>query len=256
MLPPDTVVRLIGPPEADGEYVGLRALGSDEEIVHLHDYERLYRVPGLYEHIVQEMLKCRSPQVAAQGLAHALAELGADPARIALLDLGAGTGLVGELASALGVATVIGVDLRAAARTACLRDRPEVYRDYVVGDLAAPSGDLLARLRRHRPTALVSAGAFGGTHAPPAALLNALALLPTNAPVVFTIDGRFTQTTGEGDFRTTLDELLASGSLRLFSRSRFRHRLSTAGAAIRYELFVAATGVGSPASDRAAITRG
>jgi hypothetical protein len=41
------VARLIGPPEADGEYVALRDGDSGEEIVHLHDYERLYRVPGM-----------------------------------------------------------------------------------------------------------------------------------------------------------------------------------------------------------------
>ena len=52
------VVRLIGPSETDGEYVALSDAGSDEEIVHVHDYERLYRVPGLYEHIVQELLAC------------------------------------------------------------------------------------------------------------------------------------------------------------------------------------------------------
>ena len=43
---PSIVVRLIGPPEADGEYVALQEDGGDEVIVHLHDYTRLYEVPG------------------------------------------------------------------------------------------------------------------------------------------------------------------------------------------------------------------
>ena len=71
-LDPDvTVVRLLGPPEADGEYVVLRG-GSDgdaaEDTVHLHDYARVYGVPWLYEHVVQDLLGCRSPQVVAQGV--------------------------------------------------------------------------------------------------------------------------------------------------------------------------------------------
>lgn len=243
MPSPHTTVRLIGPPEADGEYVGLRRPGSDdEEVVHLHEYERLYRVPGLYEHIVQDLLECRSPQVASDAFARALALLDTQPASVVLLDLGAGTGLVGELATRLGVPAVIGVDVLAAARAACLRDRPGMYRSYLVGDLAAPGQDLLARLRRHNPTALISAGAFGGTHAPPAALINALSLLPSDAPVVFTIDERWTHTSGPGGFQTALEELFASGRLRLLERSRFRHRLTTAGKAIFYELYVAATG--------------
>jgi hypothetical protein len=244
-----TLVRLIGPPEADGEYIGLRDAGACEEVVHLHDYERIYDVPGLYEHIVQQLLGCRSPQIATDGLAHALDRLGLEPAEIMLLDLGAGTGMVGELANGLGVRTVVGVDALDAARGACLRDRPGVYRDYLIGDLAAPAPELLASLQRHRPTALISAGAFGGTHAPPAVLLNALALLPTGAPVVFTIDERWMQTDGPGGFGGCISALLASGRLRLLQRSRFQHRLSTTGAPIHYELLVAATASLEPVVD-------
>jgi len=235
--PDDIVVRLIGPPDADGEYVGLRN-GSAEELVHLHDYERIYEVPGLYEHIVQGLLRCRSPQTAIDGLADVLDRLGLDPGELVLLDLGAGTGIVGELARGMGVGTLIGVDALEAACAACLRDRPGIYRDYLVGDLAAAPPDLLARLRFHRPSALISAGAFGGTHAPPAALRSALALLPPGAPVVFTIDERWMQTDGPGGFRGAVSRLLASGGLRLVRRSRFQHRLSTTEEPIYYELVV------------------
>lgn len=238
------VSRLIGPPEADGEYVALRNADSgEEEVVHLHDYEHLYRVPGLYEHIVQDLLQCRSPQVAAEGFAHALARLGIDPAEIVLLDVGAGTGIVGELVTAAGVPVIIGFDALEAARTACLRDRPGVYRDYLVGDLAAPASDLLAGLRRHHPTGLISAGAMGGgTHIPADALLNALGLLPAGAPVVFTIDERWMKTDDSGGFLTPVNQLIGSGGLLLLRRTRFQHRLSTTGRPIHYELVVAAKG--------------
>jgi hypothetical protein len=234
-----TTVRLIGPPQADGEYVGLRTHASEEEVVHLHDYERIYSEPGLYEHVVQDLLRCRSPQTAVDGLARALSRLGIDPSEIVLLDHGSGTGIVGELAHELGVRTIIGVDSLGAARTACLRDRAGVYQDYLVGDLAKPSPELLAQLRHHRPTALISAGAFGGTHAPPASLLGALALLPPGAPVVFTIDERWMQSDDPGGFCTTMTELFGSAQLPLVERSRFQHRLSTAGDPIHYELIVA-----------------
>jgi hypothetical protein len=233
---------LVGPPESEGEYVVLRSAGSNEEVVHLHDYERWYAVPGLYEHVVQELLQCRSPQVAVEALVDALARLGVDPGDTVLLDLGAGTGIVGELATVAGVSRVIGLDALEGARTACLRDRPGIYSDYLVGDLAAPSCDLLARLRRHRPTALISAGAMGGTHAPPAALATALNLLPAGAPVVFTIDECWMKTDAPGGYAAAVDRLIDSGELRLLDRARFQHRLSTAGSPIHYELVVAATG--------------
>jgi len=233
---------LVGSPNDDGEYIVLRGVGVDEETVRLHDYPRLYAVPGLYEHVVQELLACRSPQVAADGLAHALKRLGLDPADVPLLDLGAGTGLVGELMRRLGATTVIGLDALDAARDACLRDRPGVYRDYLVGDLSHPRPGLLERLRAYRPGGLVSAGALGGTHAPAEALVNALALLPAGAPVVFTIDERWTQTDGPGGFRTPITRLLASRQLQLVERSRFQHGRSTADAPIHYEMFIATKG--------------
>jgi hypothetical protein len=236
------VVRLIGTPQAGGEYVALSDPGSDEEIVHLHDYERLYRIPGLYEHVVQELLACRSPEVAADALADALGALGRAPSEIVLLDLGAGTGIVGELARGIGISSIIGLDTLDAARAACLRDRPGVYRDYLVGDLAAPPPELLTMLERQGPNALISAGALGGTHASSAALVKALGLLPTGGPVVLTIDERWTRTGAPGGFRTLLARLMASGQLRLLRRSRFQHRLSTSGTPIQYELIVAVTG--------------
>ena len=245
MSSPVTVVRLVGPPEADGEYVVLRqGSGADsaEETVHLHDYTRVYGVPGLYERVVQEMLGCRSPQVAAQGFDRALEELSLDPAQLTVLDLGAGTGLVGELVRHLGIAAVVGLDALPAAREAALRDRPAVYRDYLVGDLADPEPGLLDRLREHSLDGLVAAGAFGGTHAPASALETALELLPPRAPVAFTIDERWMQSDGPGGFRTAVARELRSGRLEQIERTRFHHRVTTTGEPIHYELLVAATG--------------
>jgi SAM-dependent methyltransferase len=239
-------VRLIGPPEADGEYVALRQDESTEEVVHLHDYARLYAVSGLYEHVVQELLSCRSPQVAAASLERAVQRLDLEPQRLRVLDLGAGTGIVGALLRDLGFSEVIGLDALAEARVACLRDRPGVYADYLVGDLADPAPELSARLRRLRPGALIAAGAFGGTHAPARALVSALALLPRGAPVVFTIDQRWVGTDEPGGFRTPIAELTASGELSLLERTTFQHRLSTTGTPIHYDLIAAVAG-GPPA---------
>ena len=238
------MVRLLGPPEADGEYVVLRESEGDsaEDTVHLHDYTRVYGVPGLYERVVQELLGCRSPQVAAQGLARALEELSLNPAQLTVLDLGAGTGLVGELVRELGIGAVVGLDALPAARQAALRDRPAVYRDYLVGDLADPAPGLLDRLGEHRLDGLVAAGAFGGTHAPARALETALELLPPRAPVAFTIDERWMQSDGPGGFETAVARLLSSGRLEQIERSRFHHRVTTTGEPIHYELLVAATG--------------
>jgi predicted TPR repeat methyltransferase len=232
---PPASIRLL-PPAVDGggEFVALREAGGEEEIVHLHDYARVYSVPGLYEHIVQDLLHCRSPQVASAALERHAPE----PTTLRVLDLGAGTGLVGELIRRFDVGFVVGMDAIGAAREACLRDRPGIYDDYLVGELAA----LDAPLRAHRPNALVAAGAFGGTHMPASALAGALTLLPEGAPVVFTIDERWTQTDEPGGFLTPLARMIESGELVVLERARFLHRVTTGGEPIHYELFAASNG--------------
>ncbi|MGW7241991.1 methyltransferase domain-containing protein [Streptomyces sp. NPDC054804] len=230
-------VRLLGPPVTDGEYIEL----SGHERVHLHEYTRIHAVPGLYEHVVQERLRCRSPQVAAEGFVRAAASLGVEPGLMAVLDVGAGTGLVGELVRRAGVARVVGVDALPAAREASLRDRPGVYADYVVGDFRLGDG-LRAALRPYAFGGLVSAGAFGGAHATPQALVNALAVLPQGAPVAFTIDERWMDEADPDGFGAAVERLVADGSLALLERTRFQHRVTTTGEPIFYQLVVGRTG--------------
>lgn len=231
-------VRLLGPPEADGEYIEL----SDHETLHLHEYTRIYAVPGLYEHVVQELLQCTSPQVAAAGFLRAVERLGLEPGGLTVLDVGSGTGLVGELVRGGGVARVVGVDALPAAREAALRDRPGVYADYVIGDFQRDDDALRGALRPYALGGLVSAGAFGGTHATPKALENALALLPAGAPVAFTLDERWMDESDPEGFGTAVGRLVADGRLAVLERTRFQHRVTTTGQPIFYELLVGRTG--------------
>jgi hypothetical protein len=231
-------VRLVGPPSADGEYVAL----GDHDLVHLHDYTRIYAVPGLYEHVVQEQLQCRSPQVTAEGFLRVVTRERLPASSMTVLDVGAGTGLVGELLLGGGVKRVIGVDALPAARTACMRDRPGVYAGYLVGDLASGGSELHTALREHEPGGLVSAGAFGGTHAPPAALITALAILPPGAPVALTIDERWMDASDPDGFGLEVKRLVDQGELKLVERTRFRHRITTTGEPIFYELLLGTTG--------------
>lgn len=233
-----TDVRLVGPPSVDGEYVVL----GDDDMVHLHDYTRIYAVPGLYEHVVQEQLRCRSPQVAAEGFLRAVAQARLKASSRTVLDVGAGTGLVGELLLRGGVKRMVGVDALPAARTACMRDRPGVYASYLIGDLASGNSELCSELREHGLGGLVSAGALGGTHAPPAALANALAIVAPGAPVALTIDERWMDASDPDGFGFELKRLVDQGDLSVVERTRFRHRITTTGEPIFYELLIGTTG--------------
>src|SRR5919202_4942600 len=55
-----------------------------------HDYADIYSIPGLYERLIYEELRCESPRVIARLLANELERRDADPTDLRVLDLGAG----------------------------------------------------------------------------------------------------------------------------------------------------------------------
>ena len=73
------------------EEILLHRGGATERIV-LHDYARVYDVPGLYEEVVQRRLECASPATVAAALVEAAGAEGARAAALRAFDLGAGPG--------------------------------------------------------------------------------------------------------------------------------------------------------------------
>jgi hypothetical protein len=170
------------PPQPPGtagqELVDVAGIGR----LRLHDYERIYAVPGLYEALVQQRLGCRTPDRMAALLAAAA------PPGLRVLDAGAGNGVSGEALAAHGLDPVVGIDLLPEARAAALRDRPGLYGTYLVADLAALGAEEEAAIRAARPQALACVGSVGAGHLPPEAVAAALTLLEPGALVAYAYD--------------------------------------------------------------------
>jgi len=189
------------------------------ERLRIHDYERVYAVPGLYEEIVQRRLGCRTPGRIAQMLAEAAEELGLAREDVRVLDAGAGNGVSGEALVARGMRPVVGLDLLAVARAAALRDRPGLYGIYLAADLSALTAAEADAIRAARPNALACIGSVGGGHLPPAAVAAALALLESPALVAYAYDVALPE--------DPLGELLADA--RVLRRDRALHRRTVTG---------------------------
>ncbi len=167
--------------------------------------------------------------------AAALREAGRAAAGQRVLDFGAGNGIGGRELRGAGVGHVVALDIEPAARAAALRDRPGVYDDYLVGDLAAGDGDLLRDLGERGLTAVVALSAVGVGHVPPSTLARALDLLGPGGIYAFAVtralmpgsDDPEGVATGYPDF---LADLLArrSGELR---RLAYVHRRQGDGGA-------------------------
>lgn len=223
--------------QAQEEFLLHQPDGTAERIV-LHDYGRVYSVPGLYEEVVQRRLECASPATVAAALVEGATAEGRGVGDLRAFDLGAGNGVVGEELAARGVTVVAGADGVPEARDAAHRDRPGLYAHYLVGERL--DVDEVTRLvHSEQLSALVAAGAVGEGHVPVDALAALWDAFPPGSFLALTLADR------EGDHDVTdIEAMLAAtaGSphpSRTLVRRPFRHRVSMAGDELFYLVLVA-----------------
>ncbi len=120
--------------------------GHTKEKIRLHDYKRIYEVPGLYEQVVYERLKCQSPSRVSDVLLSSVSQSDQRLSELRVLDLGAGNGIVGEELKKHGVSRLVGVDIIPEAQVATERDRPGVYDAFYVMDFCELADDERAEL--------------------------------------------------------------------------------------------------------------
>lgn len=200
------------------------------ERMRLHEYERVYAIPGLYEEIVQERLACLSPTMLSDGLVGAAG--GSGPPRV--FDLGAGNGVMGHHLRDRGVDLLVGSDNIAAARDAAQRDRPGLYVEYLVGEVEAL--DPAALVARHDLNAVVCAGALGLGHITAQAFGALWAAFPSGAVFAASVHEDL-ERPGGSDFGDWLADPPAG--TKVIGRERFRHRLTMAGDELYYRAVVA-----------------
>jgi hypothetical protein len=198
------------------------------ESLRIHDYDRVYAVPGLYEEIVQHRLDCRAPAQVASMLAGAADALGRPRHEVRVLDVGAGNGVSGEAQSAEGLTPVVGVDILPEARLAALRDRPGLYELYLSTDLRELDTDAVREVRGLAPNALACVGAMGSGHLPAGALAAALDLLSGDALFAYSVDPELEDPSAHA-VQELIADLERAGSLRELDRRRYRHRLTADG---------------------------
>jgi len=206
--------------------------------IRFHDYGEIYDIPGLYERLFYERLKCQSPTVVSDLLTEAVEAAGEDPAELRVLDLGAGNGLVGEALRERGFEDVVGVDISPEAGEAVERDRPGIYAGYHVCDLLNPPGDVRRELVQARFGAMTSVAALGFGDVPPEVFHAAFELVEDGGWIAFTIKQDFLGAGDESGFDTLIAELVESGRIEERGRRRYQHRLDIHGKPLHYVAIV------------------
>lgn len=226
--------------QTEESLVVTHADGTTERL-RLHDYARVYAIPGLYEEVVQRRLRCASPTKLAELLVRCAGATGLEPGELAVFDLGAGNGVMGEELRARGVGTLVGSDNIPAARDAALRDRPGLYADYLVGD-TDDLPQVPGLIREHALNGLVAAGALGLGHITAASFHRLWSAFPTVAWFAVSVHEGLAEP-GASDFGDYLAEFERRRDWgEIVVREPFRHRLTMAGDPIPYLAIVARKG--------------
>jgi SAM-dependent methyltransferase len=202
--------------------------------IRFHDYNEIYKVPGLYEQLFYERLKCHSPRKVADILKSSVAQLHENFSELRVLDFGAGNGMMGDELKKFGPSRLVGVDIIPEAEMATERDRPGVYDAYFVEDFCKLNEERRENIASWSFDCLTTVAALGFGDIPPKAFIEAFNIIQSQGWVAFNIKETFFNSTDTSGFSRLVRELIFSEYLDLYHLERYRHRLSIEGKPLYY----------------------
>lgn len=220
--------------DQDEVYFYLTDDGEKSRKIRFHDYNEIYKIPGLYEQVFYDRLKCNSPTKIVEILQSSMKQSEENMSELRVLDLGAGNGMLGEALSKQGVARIIGADIIPEAQEAMERDRPHIYDDYYVADFCSLSDEDREVFSSWSMNCLICVAALGFDDIPAKAFVEAFNLIQPKGWVAFNIKETFFNSANVGDFSGLIRELIFSNHLSLYHMERYRHRLSIEGEPLYY----------------------
>ncbi len=231
---PDVDERL----DQDEEWCWLHFNGEKRK-VRFHDYHEVYSIPGFYEHIFYDKLKCNSPITVVSYLMDELKKEGFDSSQLNVLDVGAGNGMVGEQLKKIGANNLYGIDIIKEAAEAARRDRPDVYLDYFVEDLTQLSDIARSKLSKAGINCLTTVAALGFGDIPPLAFAEAYNFVSTNGWLAFNIKEDFINHQDNTGFSRLIRRMDDNGLIDIRSTHVYCHRLGIDGTPLNYAAIVA-----------------
>jgi len=214
-------------------------IDGERRRIRFHDYDEVYKIPGLYEEIFYEKLKCCSPYRVVKLLSDTAIDFGQQMASLRVLDVGAGNGMVGDELAQHGVETILGIDLIEEAKQAAQRDRPGLYQDYFAADLTDLPMPVEETILKANLNCLTTVAALGFGDIPPLAFLKALVLIDTPGWVAFNIKADFLRNEDPSGFDRLIRCLIRNEFIQVQAYRRYQHRVSITGEPLYYVAMVA-----------------
>lgn len=211
---------------------------SRREKIEFHDYDRIYEIQGLYEHLFYERYKCNSPEIVSGLLKRHLEQENQGSEQLLALDIGAGNGMVGEKLDDLGAKAIVGIDILEEASQAARRDRPGLYQDYHVTDLTDLPSDVKHSLKDIDFNCMTVVAALGFGDIPPDAFASGYNLVSSQSWIAFNIKEDFVGEADQTGFGKLMGRLEENGVIDIRERLRYRHRFCQDGTPLYYHAIV------------------
>ncbi len=202
--------------------------------IKFHDYDVIYNIPGLYEQIFYDRLKCCSPKKVTEILSTSVAQTNENFTELRVLDVGAGNGLMGAELKKHGVSRLVGVDIIPEAKRATERDRPHIYDAYDTIDLCNLEENEAEDLSSWSLNCLTTVAALGFGDIPPKAFMVAFNIIQSEGWVAFNIKETFLENSDASGFSRMIRDLIFSKYMDLYHLERYRHRVSIEGEPLFY----------------------
>ena len=208
--------------------------GDSTRQIRFHDYNEIYKIPGLYEQLFYDRLKCVSPSKVASILESSVSQSHENFGELRILDLGAGNGIMGEELKKRGLSRLVGVDIIPEACDATERDRPGVYDAYYVEDFCHLKAEQRENIASWSFDCMTTVAALGFGDIPPEAFIEAFNIIQSQGWIAFNIKETFLNNSDTSGFSRMMRELIFSEYLDLYHLERYRHRLSIEGKPLYY----------------------
>jgi len=221
----------------DEEYCIVEA-GGERHTIRFHDYQQIYKIPGLYEKIFYDRLECQSPALIGTLLEYETTRRGMDMEDLMVLDVGAGNGIMGELLNEAGVETVVGVDILKEAAEAAQRDRPGVYDAYYPVDLLNPPQAVEMALDAMPFNCLTLVAALGFGDIPAPVFATAYNHVADGGLVAFNLKESFTTGSDPSGFAALIQQMEETETFEKSLEVQYVHRLNMRGEPLLYHAFV------------------
>ncbi|MFI5317537.1 MAG: methyltransferase domain-containing protein [Myxococcota bacterium] len=200
---------------------------------------RLWEWPGVYEHLVRNLLRGNAPGALCHLLDRQLRAARVRPADLRVVDLFAGNGWMGEELSTLGIEEIVGVDSTSAAAAAVDRDHPDVYRDYLVLDMRRLSEGQRDELMAYDFNCLSCVDPLAADEPAPNAFTEAFNLLAPDGWAAFHLNAETAEGGRDSRFARLVHRMIQSGAMNVVTQQRYRHRFATYGAPLFHVAVIA-----------------